>query len=46
MTHNEQAFDIVKNNVDNWSFYSNYGVKYGEKPILISQKAWYNTKEV
>lgn len=38
MTENENAFDEVKNQVDNWSFYSNHGVEKNAKPNLISKK--------
>lgn len=38
MNENEKVFDNIKGQVDNWSFYSNYGVKKGSKPILISKK--------
>ena len=39
MTNNEKNFDEIKTKVDKWSFYSNYGVKRGDKPVLIS-KNW------
>jgi len=38
MTENEKVFDVLKDYCDNWRFYSNYGVKKGDLPILISSK--------
>ena len=38
MSDNEAVFDLVKTQVDDWSFYSNYGVGKDEKPDLISRK--------
>ena len=35
----KKNFDEIKTKVDKWSFYSNYGVKRGDKPVLIS-KNW------
>lgn len=38
MTENEKVFDVLKDFSNNWRFYSNYGIKKGDKPILISSK--------
>ena len=39
MKDNEKNFDEIKTKVEKWSFYSNYGVKRGDSPVLIS-KNW------
>jgi hypothetical protein len=36
MTTNEETFDLVKNQVDSWSFRDN-NVKRGEQPVRISE---------
>lgn len=37
MTENEKNFDIIKDHVDTWSFYTG-DIDYGEKPILLANK--------
>lgn len=35
MKNNERNFDIIKDNVDSWSFYTG-DVRYGEQPLLLA----------